>query len=143
MKSARILTLTLLLLAAVTVSLQAQEAVLVKATIPFAFTAENVSLPAGTYEITTLSPYRMIKLRRVDGGAVAMVAATLNFGAFHSEDTKLVFSYIGGQYFLTRISELGSSIHRDINTGRLARELAKNNPVSRKTILASASIPKH
>ena len=116
---------------------------LAKVTIPFAFSAENVSLPAGTYEITTLPPYNMIKLRRVDGGAVAMVAAAFNSGTVSSESTKLQFLYVGGQYFLSRISEIGSSVHRDIRTGRLARELAKNNPASQKTILARASAPRH
>ena len=48
MKSLRILTITLLLMASVAISLQAEEQPLVKATIPFAFSAENVSLPAGT-----------------------------------------------------------------------------------------------
>src|SRR5579864_4898748 len=73
MKNARILIATALLLAAVSVYVQAQERQLLTATVPFAFTVENSNLPAGAYTVSTLPPYNMIKVQSADGRKVAMI----------------------------------------------------------------------
>ena len=52
MKYVRTMITTVLLLAAASVVVQAQERPILRATVPFAFTVENTALPAGTYTVT-------------------------------------------------------------------------------------------
>jgi len=60
MKYVRTMITTVLLLAAASVVVQAQERPILRATVPFAFTVENTALPAGTYTVYVLAPYTII-----------------------------------------------------------------------------------
>jgi len=144
MKNARILIATALLLAAVSVYVQAQERQLLTATVPFAFTVENSNLPAGAYTVSTLPPYNMVKVQSADGRKVAMISAIPSHSSGESQQAKLVFHRFGNQYFLAQVWELGSNVHRDLRGGNLARELAKRGERSQSTtILASAGKGSH
>jgi hypothetical protein len=137
MKSARILTITILLLVGATVYVHAEERSFAKATVPFAFTAENVNLPAGTYLVSTLSPYQMIKIQRAGGHEVAMVPASSNERTVRAGQSKLVFDHIGDQYFLRQVFEQGSRVRRDVNQGKLAHELvAQGHAATHATVIA-------
>jgi hypothetical protein len=140
MKNVRILITTVLLVATVSISARAQERQLLTATVPFAFTAENSSLPAGTYSVSTLPPYNMIKVQSADGRKVVMIPTIPSPTSAESEQTKLVFDRIGNQYFLSQVWEQGSNLHRDLRSGKLAREFASSGGrVQSTTILASAN----
>jgi hypothetical protein len=144
MKNVRILITTALLLAAISVSVQAQERQLLTATVPFAFTVENSNLPAGTYAVSTLPPYNIMKVQSADGRKVAMIPAIPSRISAASEQAKLVFDHIGNQYFLAQVWEQGSEVRRDVRSGNLARELAKRGERNQSTtILASASKGSH
>jgi|ERR1700722_15232288 len=144
MKNGRTLIATALLFAAFTVYVQAQERPLLTATIPFTFTVENSNLPAGTYTISTLPPYNMMKVQSADGRKVAMIPAIPSRTLAASEQTKLIFDHIGNQYFLAQVWEQGSEVRRDVRSGNLARELAKRGERSQsRTILASSSKGSH
>jgi hypothetical protein len=144
MKNVRVLITTVLLVAAVSISVHAQERQLLTATIPFAFTAENSSLPAGTYTVSTLPPYNMIKVQSADGRKVAMIPAIPSPTSAESERTKLVFDRIGNQYFLSQVWEQGSKLRRDLRSGKLAEELAKSGgDIHSTTILANANHGSH
>ena len=137
MKNIRIL-ITTLLVAAVSVSVHAQQRQLLTVTVPFAFTAENSSLPAGTYTVSTLPPYNMIKVQSADGQKVAMIPAIPSPTSAESERTKLVFDRIGNQYFLSQVWEQGSNLRRDLRSGKLAQELVSGGwRVQSTTVLAS------
>jgi hypothetical protein len=80
-------------------SLSAQEH-MVKANIPFDFTVNNNVLPAGTYTISSLSPY-VVQVRNVNGHIAEM-------SVVHNDDKRsttpvLVFQRYGNQYFLHEI----------------------------------------
>ncbi|MGA7928705.1 MAG: hypothetical protein WCA20_22255 [Candidatus Sulfotelmatobacter sp.] len=140
MKNARMLIATALLFAAVSVYVQAQERQLLTATIPFAFTVENSNLPAGTYTISTLPPYNMMKVQSADGRKVVMIPTIPSPTSAESKQTKLVFDRIGSQYFLSQVWEQGSNLHRDLRSGKLTREFASSGGrVQSTTILASAN----
>lgn len=144
MKNVRILITTVLLVAAASISVQAQERQLLTATVPFAFTAENSSLPAGTYTISTLPPYNMIKVQSGDGQKVAMIPAIPSPTSAESEQAKLVFDRIGNQYFLSHVWERGSNLRRDLRSSKLALELARSGGnIQSTTILANASHGSH
>jgi hypothetical protein len=143
MKSARILITTVLLLAAVSVYVQAEDRPLLTATVPFAFTVQNIDLPAGAYTISVLPPYNMIRVQSASGKSVAMTSA-LAQPSGPSKQAKLVFHRIGGHYFLAQVWEQGSLVHRDVPSGQLARELAsKGESVQSTTVLASAGRRSH
>jgi hypothetical protein len=138
MKNARVLIAAVLLSTAASLCLQAQERQLLTVTVPFAFTAENVTLPAGDYRVYTLPPYNMIKLQSSDGRKIATVPA-IPTSSQESEQGKLVFHRLGGQYFLAQIWEEGIGVRRDLRMGRIARELAeKGEKMQSATVLASA-----
>jgi hypothetical protein len=125
------------LLAAMSLCAQAQERTFAKADVPFAFAVKNVDLPAGTYTVSVLPPYNMIKVQSIDGRKTAMVSAMPSQRTEESQQTKLVFNHVGGHYFLIQVWEQGSNVRRDLPSGNLARELAKSGEkVQSATILA-------
>jgi hypothetical protein len=140
MKNARFLITIPLLLSAISVCAQSQERSFATAKVPFAFTVQNTSLPAGTYVVSVLSPYNMIKVQSSDGRNGAMVTAIAARQSQDSAQGKLVFHRLGDHYFLAQVWEQGSKIHRDVLRGKLARELAtKGGEMQFTTIIANAS----
>jgi len=125
MKYPRTLIISALLLMATSLAAQCQERQIVIAAIPFAFTVENTALPAGTYTISTLYPYNMIKVRSVDGRRVAWIAAIPSSKLEGAQRTKLVFHRFDDEYFLVQVWEQGSKVHRDLRSGTRVLELAK------------------
>ena len=144
MKNVRILITTVLLLAAVSVYVQAQERPLLTATVPFAFTVENSNLPAGSYTVSILPPYNMIKVQSADGRKAKMISAIPSREPGESKQTKLVFHRFGNEFFLAQVWEQGSNVHRDLRRGNRARELDRSGDrIQSATIFASASNGSH
>ena len=140
MNNLRTLITTVLLLMAASAYVQSQDRPLLTATVPFSFAAQDTNLPAGAYTVSVLPPFNMIKLQSVDGGKVAMISAIPSRTSEGSPVAKLVFHRLGNHYFLAQIWEQGSDVHRDLQSGKLARELARNGEkVQSATILAGAS----
>jgi hypothetical protein len=126
MKNARMLITMVVLLAAVSVCVQAQDRSFVRATIPFPFTVENTNLPAGSYTFYVMSPFNTLRLQNTDGGKSSMIRSIASLGSSYSSRSKLVFRHTGNAYFLTQVWEEGSDTHRDLFMGSRAREMAKN-----------------
>lgn len=126
MKYVRTMITTVLLLAGVCVAVKAQERPILTAAVPFAFTVENTDLPAGTYTVSILSPYNMIKVQSADGRKVAWIGVIPSLKSEESKQVKLVFHRFGNEYFLAQVWEQGSKVHRDLRNGNRARELARN-----------------
>lgn len=145
MKYVRIMITTVLLLAAASVVVQAQERPILRATVPFAFAVENTVLPAGTYTVYVLAPYTMtIKVQSTDGRKAVMIAAIPTRESKVSNEVKLVFHRLGNEYFLAQVWQQGSNVHRDLRSGNRARELAKNGErMQFITILVNASNDSH
>jgi hypothetical protein len=145
MKFVHTMITTVLLLAAASVTLQAQERPILRATVPFAFTIENTTLPAGTYIFSILSPYNMvIKVQSADGRKAVLIAAIPTLKLNSSNQTKLVFHRFGNEYFLAQVWEQWSEVHRDLRSGNRARELARNGErMQFITILANTGNDSH
>ena len=126
MKYVRTMITTVLLLAGVCVGVKAQERPILTAAVPFAFTVENTDLPAGTYTVSILSPYNMIKVQSADGRKVAWIGVIPSLKSEESKQVKLVFHRFGNEYFLAQVWEQGSKVHRDLRNGNRARELTRN-----------------
>jgi hypothetical protein len=144
MKYLRTMITTVLLLAAVSVAVKAQERPILTATVPFAFTLENTDLPPGTYTVSILSPYNMIKVQSADGRKAAWIGVIPSLKSEESKQVKLVFHRFGNEYFLAQVWEQGSKVHRDLRRGNRARELARNGDrMQFITILANTGNDSH
>jgi len=134
MKNIRTLLASALLVAAASVSAQADENRLLTVTVPFAFTVANTSLPAGTYTFYAQSPHNLVRLQSADFRKSAYFPVARAIGSETSDKAKLVFRRIGRQAFLTEVWEGRSEFHRDPPKGSLARELAKAGGSIQETI---------
>ena len=126
MKALRTLFSALLLIGAASIYVQADDQPSLKATVPFDFTVVNTTLPAGTYSVSVLTPDNIVRLQSADGRNSAFVHSTPLSISGGTDDTRLVFQHLGGKYFLSQIWEQGNEVRREVGTGNLARELAKD-----------------
>ena len=81
------------------------------ANVPFAFTANNKTLPAGKYAITVVNPSsdrRALQIRSMDGRFSAMVLTNAVIGKI-SDDSKLVFERYDDRYFFSKAQMAGDS----------------------------------
>jgi len=114
----------------------------VKATIPFDFTVNNTSVPAGTYIISSTSTNQPV-LRISDQKHVYVLSAALPNGGNGGKDTVLVFHQYGNQYFLSQIRSESPSMNLRLptwNAEKMARtqtQVAAALPSSNDVIVAS------
>lgn len=127
--------LSRLLLIAVTVGLMLASAQgyaqsKAKVYIPFAFTASDVTMPAGHYTVERMS-YRLLCFRNSKTGEHhAFIMVHPDKGNYIETRGRLRFLVAGDRgdrHYLTDISFAGSSMHsKPVMTPSLERELAKN-----------------
>ena len=102
----------IILTTALTVGAQAQTTQRVIANIPFAFTANNKSLPAGKYTITVLNPssdQKALQIRSMNGRYSAIVLTNGVIGNV-ADKSKLVFERYDDRYFFAQAQMAGDSI---------------------------------
>jgi len=112
-------TVALLLLTGVP-SISAQA--VLKATVPFAFTAGKTELPAGTYTISSISSSAIaISDNNTAKGVLSLVLAEAT--SSRASTPKLVFHKYANRYFLSQVSRgFGRSVMR-LPTSKLEKEL--------------------
>ena len=73
--------------------------------MPFEFTAGNVQLPAGEYEVTAVGPWGgpTLSVHNVNSNAGTLVLSTSCQSLKPAADAKLVFHRYGNQYFLAEV----------------------------------------
>ena len=106
-----ILVATIILATALTASAQAQTTQRVIADIPFAFTANNKTLPAGKYTITVLNPSsdrKALQIRSMNGRYSATVLTNGVLGNV-ADNSKLVFERYDDRYFFAQAQMAGDS----------------------------------
>ena len=110
----RIISMTfaiIILATAYTAGAQQTSAQVVIANIPFAFTANNKTLPAGKYTITVLnssSDRKALQIRSMNGRFSAMVLTNSVIGSV-ADDAKLVFERYDDRYFFAHAQLAGDS----------------------------------
>ena len=101
-----------------------------KADVPFAFNVGAAQLPAGTYEIKTLSQdgnQIMIQNSKTNASAVSIARRD---GSRNTE-SKLVFDRIGNQYFLSEVWRDSSRGGMIVPTSKHEQELKKELQLAR------------
>jgi hypothetical protein len=125
MKKQSILLAGLLALSimAVTQVARAQESMIVN--IPFAFTAGNVTLPAGEYRVQKLEQYSAVLLMNCrDARAATFVVANPAQTKELQSQSKLVFNRYDNLYFLSQVWTAGSSRGRQLRKSPKEKEMA-------------------
>ena len=110
-----------------------------KITVPFEFTAGNVQLPAGEYEVTAVGPWggSTFSVHSVHSKAGTLVLSTSCLSQKPAADAKLVFYRYGHQYFLAQVWNRNSVAGSQIQINPRQTELAKNQSKDQVVLIAS------
>jgi hypothetical protein len=139
MKSARTLITICLLFTAAALFAQTESQRLMKVDIPFAFSVEDHSLPAGEYLVLTVTPERSIRIISIDGKHSAIVNDLPNYAGSPSPSSRLVFHRYGNEYFLKQVWTAGQNVTRSPLSSKRAMEVASSGERPQTfTILALA-----
>jgi hypothetical protein len=127
MKTARtLITITMLLVAASTLFAQIESRPLMKVNVPFSFSVDTQSLPAGEYFVISITPERSIRLSSTDGKHTLTVNDLPNYASSPSPNSRLVFHKYGNEYFLEQVWTRGESVARNPYVSKRAMELAQS-----------------
>jgi hypothetical protein len=99
---------------------QAQSSV--RAKVPFAFSLEQTSMPAGGYEISHIDE-KVISVRNLETGQARLLIASVRVQASQDQHAKLIFHKCGDQYFLSQIWD-GSADGIELPASKLEKELS-------------------
>jgi len=103
-----------------------------KADVPFAFNVGAAQLPAGTYDVKTLSQGgNQIMIQNEETRAVAVSIARREDP--RNAESKLVFDRIGNQYFLTEVWRGFDAGGLIVSTSKHEQELKKELQLARGT----------
>jgi len=140
MKSARTLITIWLLFTAATLFAQTESQRLMKVNIPFAFSVEDHSMPAGECLVLTVTPERSIRIVSADGKHSATVNTLPNYAKSPSETSRLVFHNYGDEYFLSQVWTAGQNVARNPLSSKRAMEIASSGGMPEtRTIIALAT----
>jgi hypothetical protein len=142
MKSARTLITICLLFTAATLFAQIESRPLMKVNIPFSFTVDNQTLPAGVYFVLSVTPERSIRLTSADSKHSTIVNDLPNYTSAPSADSRLVFHKYGNEYFLAQVWTKGESVARNPYISPRAMELAQSGSRSDTEIVLAYAIRK-
>ena len=129
MKRNRITILSLMVMSMMFIATGAYAQSFAKADVPFAFNVGAAQLPAGTYEIKTLSQ---------DGNQIAIQNSKTHASAVslarrdgsRNTESKLVFDRIGNQYFLSEVWK-DAGVGMIVPTSKHEQELKKELQLAR------------
>jgi hypothetical protein len=103
----------------------------IKAIVPFAFEAGNVTLPAGTYVVTRSSSGHSITLEGVDKPGAIMLPVINSGNVAASKSPRLVFERLGDHYRLSDVKVAGSvessSIARSKKQSLVAKQMGSTS----------------
>ena len=100
------------------------------ANVPFAFSMGEKAMPAGTYQIRSVSD-QVLALENLDSQHSWLVMKSHYVQASESQNPKLVFDKIGDQYFLSQIWDGRSNSGIELSSSKREKELQ----------IAGASVP--
>ena len=110
-----------------------------KVTVPFEFTAGNVQLPAGEYEVKAIGPWQgaLLSIRNLNSDTGSFILSNSCKSKKPASDAKLIFHRYGKQYFLAEVWDRNSSLGNQIQSNSRQTELAKNQSKDEVVLIAS------
>jgi hypothetical protein len=114
----------------------------VRANVPFNFSVGTKTLPAGAYDIKTISSdTTMLLVQARDCKSSMIVGSNAAEALKGAEKTKLVFNRYGSQYFLAEIwaggATLGHQLPKTSREKELGKEVASDLTQRRVEVVAS------
>jgi hypothetical protein len=111
-----------------------------KVMVPFEFTAGNVQLPAGEYQVEAMGPWGgpTLSVHNVNSKAGSIVLSNSCRSQKPITKDKLVFYRYGHEYFLAEVWNQNSFAGSQIKINPRQAELAKNQLKDEVVLLASA-----
>ena len=100
-------------------------------TVPFAFVANQVSLPAGHYEVLAANSYVTLISLTSNNKAQTMLLTMNDQGSAIEALGSMKFRLAGSRYVLTEIRFAGSSNRRELLRQPKQERLTATNPVSK------------
>ena len=97
-----------------------------KADVPFDFSVGGETLPAGVYTVMPMTTQNVLRIRREDGRAAALVITNDAPARRGQDQTRLGFHRYGDRYFLAQVWTAGDSNGRELGQSRAERELIKS-----------------
>ena len=141
MKRARtLITLCVLITAATLFAQTTPSQRLMTVNIPFAFSAEDHSLPEGEDLVLTVTPERLIRIVSIDGKNSAIVHTLPNYASAPSESSRLVFHKYGNEYFLAQVWTAGQNVARNPLSSKKAMEIASSRSLAHAESLMSTCL---
>ena len=91
------------------VSARAQDADAVVVKVPFEFVAGGVTLPAGEYRVSRVSPglTRELAIRGYNTGGAFLFPLAFDNSAAAANEPTISFEHVGDKYFLSKVKTLG------------------------------------
>jgi len=109
----------------------------VKGDVPFNFIVNKATVPAGQYELKSLSgDGKTLTLRGPDGKPVGIFSSIRAESLKASDKTKLVFKRYGDRYFLSQIWVAGERAGCQLPMSAREKELAMNSTSERVVLRA-------
>lgn len=106
---------------AATLFAQTENHQLMTVKVPFSFSVQDHSLPAGEYNIFTVLPERAIRITSTDGRYSAIVNTLPNYARSVSESSRLAFHRYGDEYLLAEVWIAGQDVGRNPMLSKPAR----------------------
>jgi len=136
MKNIRtMIAVSLLFAATTTVFAQMENRTLMKVSIPFTFSVEDHTLPAGQYYVRSINPDHSIALINADGGQSLVITYTPESASGASRNSRLVFSKYGNDHFLTQVWTKGEAKARNPWVSKQAVALERNGVSAEPVII--------
>jgi hypothetical protein len=102
-------------------------------TIPFAFSADNQYVPAGSYKVQLLSD-RFLSLRNMNTNETQILMVRPEAGQVIQTQGRLVFHQVGKHNYLTQVWIAGRSLHSELTVQRQPdRKLAEGSATTSST----------
>jgi len=109
----------------------------VKASVPFDFTVNRATLPAGEYSLKSMDEQgAAIAIRDLNSKTTNLVISSSCRSSKSASQTKLVFHRYGNRYFLSQIWTAGDEAGRALPAGAGEKEIARNVSMQEVVLVA-------
>lgn len=109
----------------------------VKANVPFSFTVNRATLPAGEYSLKSMDEQgAALAIRDLNSKTANLVLSSSCRSPKSASQTKLVFHRYGNHYFLSQIWIEGSEAGRELRPSAGEKEMARNVSMQEVVLVA-------
>jgi hypothetical protein len=110
----------------------------VKANVPFSFTINRATLPAGEYSLKSMDEQgTALAIRNLNSRTANLVLSNSCRSPKSASQTKLLFHRYGNHYFLSQIWIEGSDAGRDLPPSAQEKEVAKDFSMQQVVLVAA------